>query len=62
VTTCRSNRIMYFAQRFRIGRWCIAFAGPPEKPNGKIEVLDVQKDSVLIAWKPPGDTGGKPLT
>jgi len=36
--------------------------GPPGKPKGPIEVLDVQKDSVLISWKPPEDTGGKPLT
>lgn len=37
-------------------------AGPPGKPKGPIEVLDVQKDNVLISWKPPEDTGGKPLT
>ena len=36
--------------------------GPPGKPKGPIELLDVQKDSVLISWKPPEDTGGKPLT
>ena len=36
--------------------------GPPGKPKGPIEVLDVQKDSVLISWKPPEDDGGKPLT
>jgi len=50
-----------------IGDWtsdvrhrCIA--GPPGKPKGPIEVLDVQKDSVLISWKPPEDDGGKPIT
>ena len=36
--------------------------GPPGKPKGPIDVLDVQKDSVQIAWSPPDDDGGKPIT
>jgi len=43
-------------------RYFCCAAGPPGKPKGPIEVLDVQKDSVLISWKPPEDDGGKPLT
>jgi len=36
--------------------------GPPGRPEGPLEVVDVQKDSVTIAWEPPKDDGGKPLT
>jgi len=35
--------------------------GPPSKPKGPLEVLDVQKDSATIAWKKPEDDGGKPI-
>ncbi|ESO03551.1 hypothetical protein HELRODRAFT_191869 [Helobdella robusta] len=36
--------------------------GPPGKPKGPLEVTDIQKDSATIAWKPPADDGGKPIT
>lgn len=36
--------------------------GAPGMPRGPIVVKDVQKDSILISWKPPEDDGGKPIT
>lgn len=36
--------------------------GPPGRPKGPVEVLDVQKDSAKISWNPPDDDGGKPIT
>jgi len=36
--------------------------GPPGRPKGPLEVVDVQKDSATIAWKAPEDDGGKPIT
>lgn len=36
--------------------------GPPGKPKGPLEVVDIQKDSVTVAWKPPEDDGGRPVT
>lgn len=49
--------------------WCIQWSstgccltGPPDIPTGPLEAVDVQKDSVTLAWKPPKDDGGKPLT
>lgn len=40
----------------------VEYLGPPGRPKGPLEVLDVQKDSVTIAWKPPEDNGGRPIT
>ena len=51
---------VFIEEKSLIGHWCVT--GPPGKPKGPVEVLDVQKDSVLISWKPPEDDGGKPLT
>lgn len=36
--------------------------GPPGKPKGPLEVVDIQKDSITVAWKPPEDDGGRPVT
>ena len=35
--------------------------GVPSKPNGPIEILDIQRDSATIQWKPPTHDGGSPL-
>ena len=36
--------------------------GAPSRPEGPLEVTDVQKDSVKLKWKPPKDDGGQPIT
>jgi hypothetical protein len=44
------------------GNFNITVLSPPGRPKGPLDILDVQKDSVLIGWNPPDDDGGKPLT
>lgn len=34
----------------------------PSVPIGPIEVIDVQRNSITIKWKPPKEDGGSPLT
>ncbi|CAF0817484.1 unnamed protein product, partial [Didymodactylos carnosus] len=36
--------------------------GPPSIPRGPLEVKEVTKNSVTLAWKAPEDTGGKEVT
>jgi hypothetical protein len=36
--------------------------GPPSKPRGPLEIKEVTKSSVTLAWSPPTDTGGKEIT
>ena len=44
--------------------WICAFclSGPPGPPTGPLRTVDVDKTSVTLAWKPPKDDGGSPLT
>ena len=39
----------------------IVIMDKPSPPEGPIDVLSVDKDSVELAWKPPKDDGGCPL-
>ncbi|GFO38541.1 titin, partial [Plakobranchus ocellatus] len=36
--------------------------GKPGAPQGPLQVTDVEKTSVTLAWKPPTSDGGSPLT
>jgi hypothetical protein len=35
---------------------------PPSIPGGPLAVKGVTKSSVILAWKPPADTGGREIT
>jgi len=37
-------------------------SGPPGRPEGPLKVSDIEKDSAKLTWKPPADTGGRPIT
>lgn len=65
------------AQRSDSGRFCIKLknksgecqseatvtvVGRPDPPRGPLEVGDICKDGAKLAWKPPADDGGEPLT
>ena len=36
--------------------------GPPERPEGPMEISDVHKEGCKIKWKEPLDDGGSPIT
>lgn len=40
----------------------INISAAPSKAIGPIEVIDVQRNSISIKWKPPTDDGGSPVT
>ena len=39
----------------------VAVVGPPSKPSGPLLVKEITKDSALLTWEPPKDTGGEPI-
>ncbi|CAH8566640.1 unnamed protein product [Schistosoma rodhaini] len=36
--------------------------GPPDSPQGPLEVKNIKSDSCTLGWKPPKETGGCPVT
>ena len=38
------------------------FLDAPAKPEGPVELSNITKDSVTLAWQPPSKDGGTPLT
>lgn len=65
------------AQRGDSGKFCIKLknksgecesaanvtvVGRPDPPKGPLEVSDICADGAKLAWKPPADDGGEPLT
>ncbi|GAA49621.1 twitchin, partial [Clonorchis sinensis] len=40
----------------------IKVQGPPEAPNGPLTINDIKGDSCKLAWNPPTDNGGSPVT
>ena len=36
--------------------------GKPDSPQGPLQVKDIEKTSVTLAWKAPKSDGGSPLT
>ncbi len=36
--------------------------GPPDRPEGPLEISDVHKEGCKLKWKPPLDDGGSPIT
>ncbi|KAA3682313.1 uncharacterized protein DEA37_0008978 [Paragonimus westermani] len=40
----------------------IKVQGPPDAPKGPLEISDVTGDSCKLAWNPPVDNGGCPIT
>ncbi|CAH8545499.1 unnamed protein product [Schistosoma haematobium] len=36
--------------------------GPPDSPQGPLEVKNIKSDSCTLGWKPPKETGGCPIT
>ena len=37
------------------------FSGVPSSPTGPLEIVDVQRTSITIKWKPPQDDGGSSI-
>lgn len=40
----------------------VTVVGRPDAPQGPLAVSDVCADGATLAWKPPADDGGEPLT
>jgi hypothetical protein len=40
----------------------VTVVGRPDPPRGPLEVGDINKEGATLAWKPPADDGGEPLT
>lgn len=40
----------------------VLILGAPSKPKGPLKVSDVTKNGLKLAWAPPEDDGGKPVT
>lgn len=38
------------------------FKDVPGPPTGPIEAVDVKAEEISLAWKPPKDDGGEPIT
>ena len=41
--------------------WKCIFVGPPSRPQGPLLVKELNKDSAVLKWNPPKDTGGDDL-
>ncbi|CAL8090942.1 unnamed protein product [Calicophoron daubneyi] len=40
----------------------VKVVGPPEPPKGPLDISNIKADSCSLAWNPPTDTGGSPVT